>query len=66
MKKLLECRRTFLGFFGIVCLTGLGIHIGEDISGIAVAISGIVAAVAGSNAYEKSKQPKKDGESGGY
>ena len=55
MKKIFECRRTSLAFFGILCLTGLGVHIGEDISGIAVAISGIVAAVAGANAFEKSK-----------
>jgi hypothetical protein len=58
MAKIWNCRRTSLAFFAILCLTGLGVHIGEDISGIAVAISGIVAAVAGSNAYEKSKTQK--------
>lgn len=55
MNKLWSCRRSFLAFFAIMCLTGLGIHIGEDISGIAVAISGVVASVAGANAYEKSR-----------
>ena len=55
MKKIMGCRRTSLAFFAIVCLTGLGAFVGEDISGVAVAISGIVAAVAGSNAYEKTK-----------
>ena len=51
----MSCRRSSLALFAIVCLTGIGVHIGEDISGIAVAISGIVASVAGANAYEKSK-----------
>jgi len=55
MKKIMSCRRSSLALFAIVCLTGIGVHIGEDISGIAVAISGIVASVAGANAYEKSK-----------
>ena len=57
MKKIMQCRRTSLAFFAIVCLTALGAYVGTDVSGIAVAISGIVAAVAGSNAYEKTKAP---------
>jgi uncharacterized membrane protein YccC len=61
MKKILGCRRTSLAFFAIMCLTGLGVHLGQDISGIAVAIAGIVASVAGSNAFEKSRtQPPKE------
>ena len=53
MKKLLSCRRTFLATVAVACLTGLGLYHGVDISGIALAISGIVGAVAGSNAWEK-------------
>jgi len=53
MKKLYNCRRSTLALVGILCLTGLGIYHGEDISGIAVAISGIVGAVSGANAWEK-------------
>lgn len=64
MKKIWTCRRTSLAFFAIACLTGLGVYIGEDTSGIAIAISGVVASVAGSNAYEKARTKKKD--EGGY
>ena len=53
MKYVLECRRTFLAVLSIACLTGLGFYHATDISGIALAISGIVGAVAGSNAWEK-------------
>lgn len=53
MVKIWNCRRSMLAMIGIACLTGLGIYHGEDISGIAIAISGIIGAVAGSNAWEK-------------
>lgn len=53
MKKILDCRRTFVAVLGIACLTSLGMYHGVDISGIALAISGIVGALAGSNAWEK-------------
>ena len=53
MKNIYECRRTFLAVLGISCLTALGLYHATDISGIALAISGIVGAVAGSNAWEK-------------
>lgn len=53
MKKLFSCRRTFVATTAIACLTWLGLSHGVDISGIALAISGIVGAVAGSNAWEK-------------
>lgn len=53
MKRLWNCRRTFTAALGIGCLTWLGLCHGVDISGIALAISGIVGAVAGSNAWEK-------------
>ena len=53
MKAIWSCRRTFLALVSVACLTGLGIYHGVDISGIALAISGIVGAVAGSNAWEK-------------
>jgi len=53
MIKIWNCRRSMLAALAICCLTGLGIYHGLDISGIALAISGIVGAVAGSNAWEK-------------
>ena len=50
MKRLVNCRRTFIAFSAIVCLTGLGLYHGLDVS---IAIAGVVASIAGSNAYEK-------------
>jgi hypothetical protein len=57
MKNIFSCRRTFLATLGIFCLTGLGLYTGADIGGIAIAITGIVGAVAGSNAFEKKSKP---------
>jgi hypothetical protein len=54
-KKITECRRSKIAILAILCLTGLGAYTGADIGGIAIAIAGVVASVAGSNAYEKSK-----------
>ena len=53
MKKILDCRRTFIALTSIICLTGLGIYHGTDVSGIALAISGVAGTLAGSNAWEK-------------
>jgi len=53
MKKIWNCRRTYLATLGIICLTTLGLTVGMD--GVAIAIAGIVGAVAGANAYQKSK-----------
>jgi hypothetical protein len=52
MKKILSCRRSLIAILGICCLTWLGLAKGIDISGIALAIAGIVTSVAGSNAWE--------------
>jgi hypothetical protein len=62
MKKILNCRRSLLALFGMSCLTWLGISKGVDISGIAIAISGIVASVSASNAYQNkgAKTEEKD------
>jgi len=60
MKKIKECRRSKIAIIAILCLTGLGLYIGTDISGIALAISGIVASIAGSNAWEKVKENEGD------
>jgi hypothetical protein len=61
MKKILNCRRSIIAVIGIICLTWLGISKGIDISGIALAISGIVASVSGANAWEKrGTNPPKD------
>jgi hypothetical protein len=46
---ILKCRRSIIAIFAIGCLTYLGLKNGTDVS---VAIAGIVAAVAGSNAYQ--------------
>lgn len=53
MKKIMNCRRSIIALVGICCLTWLGLAKGVDISGIALAISGIVASVSGANAWEK-------------
>ena len=50
---IVRCRRSLLGLLGVVCLTFLGYHKGTDVS---VAIAGVVASVAASNSYEKSKK----------
>lgn len=52
MRKILTCRRSVIAIFGIGCLTWLGLAKGIDISGIAMAISTIVASVAAANAYQ--------------
>jgi len=57
MRKILACRRSTIAVIGIACLTWLGLSTGVDISGIAIAISGVVASVAGANAYEKRNGP---------
>lgn len=64
MKKLLSCRRSIIALVGIVCLTWLGLAKGIDISGIAMAISTIVASVAGANAWEKRGSSSKEGDIG--
>jgi hypothetical protein len=53
MNKVLQCRRSILGLFSVICLTFLGYHKDMDVS---VAIAGVVASVAASNSYEKSKK----------
>lgn len=65
MRKILSCRRSVIAILGIISLTWLGLHHGVDISGIALAISGIVASVSGANAWEnrgKKEQPSKEGD----
>ena len=52
MKKIWNCRRSMISLIAMLCLTTLGMYHGEDISGIAIAISGIAGAVAGANAWE--------------
>jgi hypothetical protein len=49
MRKLLNCRRSIIALVGIGCLTWLGLENGTDVS---IAISAIVAGIAGSNAWE--------------
>ena len=53
MKNIFKCRRSSLALISIVALTAIAIHTNTDIGGIALAISGIVGAVSGSNAWEK-------------
>jgi hypothetical protein len=61
IKKILGCRRTVVALFGIACLTYLGAKTGIDISGISLAIAGIVTAVAGANSYENVGKAKVQG-----
>ena len=53
MYKIWKCRRSLIALFAICCLTFIGATKGTDVS---MAIAGIVAAVAGSNAYEGAKK----------
>lgn len=50
MKSLFSCRRTFIAFVGIACMTYLGIHNNLDVS---LAIMGTVTSICGANAFEK-------------
>lgn len=49
MKWLYQCRRTFMAFCGILACMYVSMRTGEDTT---MAIAGIVAAIAGANAYE--------------
>lgn len=64
MKKIFSCRRSIIAVFGISCLTLLGMYHGVDVSGIAIAIAGIVASVAGANAYQAKGSPPAAKEEG--
>ena len=55
MIKIFNCRRSSLGLIGIACLTSVALYTKQDVSGIAIAISGIIASIAGANSYEKAK-----------
>ena len=55
MLKILQCRRTFIAFSGIICLTILGLSKGTDVS---IAIAGICSAIAAANSYQASNTPK--------
>lgn len=49
MKRIFLCRRSSLALIGMGLLTYLGIHNNLDVS---LAIAGIVASIAGANAYQ--------------
>lgn len=49
MKHFLYCRRTFISTLSIVCLTGLGLYRGIDIS---MALATVAIGLAASNAAE--------------
>ena len=51
-KGIWNCRRSKIALVAIVALFGLGMFSGEA-SDVAMAIAGIVTAIAGSNAWEK-------------
>jgi len=53
MKKIFSCRRSTLALVAICALTFIAVKTNTDIGGIALAISGIIGSVAGSNAWEK-------------
>lgn len=50
--RVLKSRRTFTALFSITCLTILGLSNNIDTS---LAIASVAAAVAGANAYQKSR-----------
>lgn len=50
MKHIFSCRRSSIALIGIITLAVIALHKGHDVS---MAISTIVLAVAGANAYEK-------------
>jgi len=55
MKKLLDCRRTFVGVLALISLTLLGYYVEADVAG---AIATVVIAVAGSNMAQKIGEKK--------
>ncbi len=56
MKKIFYCRRSSLALISIAGLLTLGFMNPEAVGSVCLAIPGIVGAVAGANAYQKSKQ----------
>jgi hypothetical protein len=55
MLKIFKCRRSSLALLGMACLTWIGLQKDTDVS---LAIAGIVAGVAASNAYQKKGSPE--------
>jgi hypothetical protein len=55
MLKIFKCRRSSLALIGMACLTWIGLKNGTDVS---LAIAGIVAGVAASNAYQGKGKPE--------
>lgn len=55
MRHIWNCRRTFIGFLAIICLTVLGIEKGIDVS---IAIAGVVGSVAAANSYQRVGEKK--------
>lgn len=49
MKRVFECRRTFIALVAIVCLTFIGYHKGIDVG---MAIASVAVGLAGANAYQ--------------
>ena len=65
MDKILNCRRSIVSLFAIICLTMMGMygmmHGLNDVAGIAMSIAGICGALSGANAFEGSKNGTTDG-----
>lgn len=57
MKKVFNCRRSFLAVLSLISLTWIALENGTDVS---IAITGIIAAVASANAYEKTHNKKDE------
>lgn len=53
MLKIMDCRRTFITFFGVCCLLALGLINDIDTS---MSIAAAVAALCGANSWEKRGQ----------
>lgn len=55
----IESRRMVLGTLAVLCLTFLGYTKGAD---VAIAITGVVAAIAGANSFEAVKKAGIEGD----
>lgn len=58
MIQILKCRRSSLALISIAGLLTLGFINPEAVGSVCLAIPGIVTAVAGANAYQKSQESK--------
>lgn len=56
MNQVLSCRRTFIALMSIMCLTGLGVFAGLEVSG---AIATVALSVCAANATQRVLEGRK-------